>query len=230
MAKITLALEPRTTTGKKVKKLRQQGIIPANVFGKNVKSLAVQVKNTLLHPVLEQAGETQIVYVRIGKEKDERPILITNVQFDPLTDTILHVDFRQVDLKEKVTANIPVELVGESPAVRDLAASLITSLSEVEVEALPADLPENIQVDVSGLKNVGDVIKVADLPLDHTKLEVKDEPETVVVSVAGQQKEEVAPAPAPEAEAAQAEIPPSGTAPTEGTPAETARTEEPKSK
>ena len=193
MTKITLSLEPRNITGKKVKKLRKQGIIPANIFGNKVVSQAVQVKGTAFRPVYNQAGETQVVYIKVQGEAEERPVMFTNVQVDPMTDEVIHIDLRHVNLKEKITANVPVELVGESPAVRDFQASLITALDEVEVEALPADLPENITVDVSSLKNIGDVIKVSDLNIDRTKIEVLDDPETVVISVAQQQKEEVVP-------------------------------------
>lgn len=225
MTKITLSLEDRKVTGKKVKQLRKQGIIPANVFGKKIKSTAVQVRATALRPVAEEAGETQIVYVKIGEEKEERPVLITNIQKDPVTEEILHVDFRQVDLKEKITANVPVEIIGESPAVKDFSAALITTLSEIEVEALPADLPESVKVDVSVLKNIGDVIKVADLPIDRTKIEVKDDPETVVVSAAEQQEEIVEAAPAP----AEGEAAPTETAEGEIAPkAEEAKSEEKK--
>lgn len=217
MAKITLSVEPRTISGKRVKQLRKQGIIPANIFGGKIKSVAVQVKKTVFAPIWQQAGETQIVYLQLGDEKESRPTLISNLQLNPITDETIHVDFRQVDLKEKITANIPVEIVGDSPAVKDFQASVITSLSEIEVEALPTDLPENIQVDISILKNVGDVIKVADLNIDRTKIEVKNDPETVVVSTAAQQAEEVI-APPP---AAEGEVPSEGTTPTEGTtPAE----------
>ncbi|OGD71094.1 hypothetical protein A3D09_03880 [Candidatus Collierbacteria bacterium RIFCSPHIGHO2_02_FULL_49_10] len=193
MAKITLSLEPRKITGKKVKTLRKQGIIPANIFGNKVKSTAVQVRGTVFRPVYEHAGETQVVYIKVEGETEERPVMFTNVQKDPITDEVIHIDLRQVNLKEKITANVPVEIVGESPAVSDFQASLITTLDEIEVEALPADLPENITVDVSSLRNIGDVIKVSDLKLDRTKIEVLDDPDAVVISVAQQQKEEVIP-------------------------------------
>lgn len=198
--KITLSIEQRKILGKKVKNLRKQGIIPANIFGNKVKSTAVQIKSTAFRPVYNQAGETQIVYVQVSSEKEERPVLLTNVSYDPMTGDVLHVDLRQVNLKEKVTANIPVELVGESPAVKDIQATLITSLDEIEVEALPTDLPDHFTVDVSVLKNLGDVIKVSDLDIDHTKIEVKVDLETVIVTVAGQQKEEVVVAPVVETE------------------------------
>lgn len=215
MTKITLSLEPRKVFGKKVKTLRKQGIIPANIFGNKIKSTAVQVKTTVFRPIYAQAGETQIVYVQVVGEKTERPVLLTNISYDPMTGDILHVDLRQVNLKEKVTANIPVELVGESPAVKDIQATLITSLDEIEVEALPADLPDHFTADVSTLKALGDTIKVSDLGIDLTKIEVKLDPETIVVTVAGQQKEEVIAPPVVETEVIGQTAPEAGTKPEE---------------
>lgn len=200
MTKMTLSLEQRKILGKKVKTLRKQGIIPANIFGNKIKSTAVQVKSTVFRPIYAQAGETQIVYVQVGSEKEERPVLLTNVSYDPMTGDVLHVDLRQVNLKEKVVANIPIELTGESAAIKDLQATLITSLDEIEVEALPTDLPDHFTIDVSLLKSIGDSIKVSDLDIDHTKIEVKIDLETVIVTVAGQQKEEVIVAPVIETE------------------------------
>lgn len=200
MTKITLSLEQRKILGKKVKALRKQGIIPANIFGNKIKSTPVQVKSTIFRPIYAKAGETQIVYVQVQGEKTDRPVLLTNISYDPMTGDVLHVDLRQVNLKEKVVANIPIELVGESPAVKDIQATLITSLDEIEVEALPTDLPDHFTVDVSTLKALGDSIKVSDLNIDRTKIEVKVDLETVIVTVAGQQKEEVIVAPVVETE------------------------------
>lgn len=213
MTKITLSLEPRKVLGKKVKTLRKQGIIPANIFGNKIKSIAVQVKSTVFHPIYAQAGETQIVYVQVEGEKTDRPVLLTNISRDPMTSEVLHVDLRQVNLKEKVIADIPIEIIGESVAIKDLQATLITSLDEIEVEALPTDLPDHFTVDVSILKNLGDVIKVSDLDIDRTKIEVKVDPETVIITVAGQQKEEVVVAPVVETEVIGEVTPEAGTKP-----------------
>jgi large subunit ribosomal protein L25 len=215
MAKITLSLEPRKILGKKVKTLRKQGIIPANIFGNKIESTPVQVKSTVFRPIYAQAGETQIVYVQVQGEKTDRPVLLTNISYDPMSGDYLHIDLRQVNLKEKVTANIPVELIGESPAVKDIQATLITSLDEIEVEALPTDLPDHFTADVSTLKALGDSIKVSDLNIDLTKIEVKVDPETVIVTVAGQQKEEVVAAPVIETEVIGEAKPEAGTKPEE---------------
>lgn len=161
--KLTLTVEKRKITGRKVKTLRREGILPANIYGRNVKSLAVQVDLKSFLPILKEAGETGLVQLKVAGEKNLRPVLIHNVQFHPVDDQPLHADFYQVDLKEKVTAKIPIELIGESPAVKEKVGILIQPLSEVEVEALPADLPEKISLDISSLKAVDDTITVANL-------------------------------------------------------------------
>ncbi len=224
MEKITLSLQKRDQLGKRVKKLRQQGLIPANVFGKEVKSQAVSASAADFKLVREKAGETQIVYLQISGETKDRPTLITNIQYDPVSDQVLHVDFHQVDLKEKVTANIPLELVGEAPAAKDFQAVVVPNISEIEVEALPTDLPEKIEVDVTGLKQIGDSIKVSDLKINRDIIAVQTDPETIIVTATPQRAEEVIEAPAaPTTEEA--------VAPAEGAaPAETAETEKPAAK
>lgn len=191
--KITLSVNKRLITGRQVKTLRKKGYIPATVFGKGLESQTVQIDHKSFLPVLENAGETQVVYLTIDKEEKDRPVLITDVQYHPTSDTIIHVDLRQVNLKEKIEAEIPLVLVGESPAVKEFNASIIQTLSEVRVEALPTDLPESIQIDISILKQVGDVVKISDLKIDRSKIEIQDHLDTVVVSVSHQQEEQAEP-------------------------------------
>lgn len=191
--KITLSVSPRQIIGRQVKTLRAKGLIPATIFGKGVKSQSVQIDHKTFLPVLESAGETQVVYVTVGEEKSDRPVLITDVQYHPTSDTIVHVDLRQVNLKEKIEAEIPLVLINESPAVKESNASIIQSLSEVRVEALPTDLPEHIDVDISTLRQIGDVIKVSDLKIDRTKIEIQDDLDSVIVSASQQQEEQVEP-------------------------------------
>ena len=161
--KITLKVEKRKVLGKKVKKLRREGILPVNIYGKNVKSLALKVSLKDFLPVYKKVGETGIVEIMVEGEEKPRYALIHNVQKDSVSDQLLHADFHQVLLTEKITASIPVELVGESPAVQQKLGVLIQPLSEVEVEALPTDLPEQFTIDISGLKEVDQTITVGDL-------------------------------------------------------------------
>ncbi|MBN1263397.1 MAG: 50S ribosomal protein L25 [Candidatus Pacebacteria bacterium] len=183
MAKVKLVVEKREIFGRKVKKLREQGILPANIYGKKVKSQAVQLEVRQFMPVYREVGETGIVDLSLAKEKNSRPVLIHNVQFDPVTDQAIHADFHQVNLSEKVKAEIPIELIGESPAAEQKSGILVRLLDELEVEALPTDLPEKIEVDTTVLAEVGDMIKVEDLSLDKDKIRVLTDSVRLIVKI-----------------------------------------------
>jgi len=205
MSKTILKAEKRSVEGRKVKTLRNKGILPGNVFGKKVKSLAVQVDLKDFEKTYKEVGETGLLTLSIGT--DERPVLIHNLQLHPISDESVHVDFLQVDLKVKVEADIPVELSGESPAEKQGVGTVVQYVNEVKVEALPADLPEKFEVDTSGLAEVDQAIMVKDLSYDKAKVEVKTNPDEIVAKVEPPQKEEVVEAPVAPAE---------GEVPTEG--------------
>ncbi len=194
MAKtIELQAEARKVTGRKVKTLRSKGVTPANIYGKDVKSTSIQVKVKEFREVFKKAGETGIIEITIGKDK--RPVLVHNVQVHPVTGDIIHIDFHQVNLKEKVSAQIPVEIIGESPAEKSGIGTVVLLMQELEVEALPTDFPDKFEVDATKLENVDQTVKVADLKYDKAKVEVKADPETIIVKVEPPQKEEVIVAP-----------------------------------
>lgn len=196
MATRKLTAQKRSVFGRKIKGLRRAGILPANIFGKKIKSLAVQVKQDEFDKVFAEAGETGLVELKVGDAV--HPVLIHNLQTNPVTDQPLHADFLEVNLKEKVTATVPVELVGEAPAEKE-GGVIVQQMHEVEVEALPTDLPEKIEVDISLLSEIDQAIKAGELKVDKTKVEVKEDPERIVVSVAPPAKEEeVSPPPAAE--------------------------------
>lgn len=155
-----LTAEKRKILGKKLKKLRRDGITPGNVYGKNIKSQSVQIKTDEFLKVYKEVGETGLVDLTLSDQTI--PVLIQNVNKN-FRDQILHADFYQVNLKEKVKASVPLEIVGEPKAVIDKIGLLMNILDEVEVEALPESLPENIQVNVTHLANIDDQIIVADL-------------------------------------------------------------------
>ncbi len=192
MDKQILKVETRKVTGRKVKNLREEGILPGNIFGKKVESASIQVPLKDFEKVYKEVGETGLVILTIGKE--EKPVLVHNIQLNPKTDEMLHVDFLQVDLKEKVEAEVPVELTGESPAEKQSLGTVVQYVNEIKVEALPTDLPEKFVVDVSGMEMVDQAIKIADLKVD-SKVEIKNDPEEIVVKVEPPQKEEVVEAP-----------------------------------
>lgn len=161
MKKHTLQGNARDLLGRKVKQLRQTGQIPATIYGKKVKSSSVVVSAADFQKVLAEAGETGLVELSAGGTM--HPVLIHNVQRDAVTDAILHVEFYQVDLKEKVKTKVPLVLIGESQAVAERKGVILSLLNEVEVEALPAELPEKIEVDVSKLSDVDQEVKVSEL-------------------------------------------------------------------
>lgn len=209
---LEIKAQKRKLTGRKVKTLRREGTLPANIYGKKVSSLAIQVPIEDFLKVFKQAGETGIVELKLNGEI--RPALIHNVQFDPITDTPIHADFLQVNLAEKVSATVPIEIIGDSPAEKAGEGILVQQMNEIEVEALPRDLPEKFMVDVSGLSKIDDVILVNDLPVDKSKVTLKSPTEQIVVKVEPPAKEEeVAPppaegvVPAEEAPAVEGEVP-----------------------
>lgn len=181
MNQIPLTAQKRTVLGRKVKSLRREGVIPAHVFGHKVPTIHVQVKKADFSKVYDEAGETGIVELALDSQK--HPTLIRNVQTHPITDEPLHIDFYQVNLAEKVNVNVPLEITGVAPAVGKKVGLLLIPVSEIEIEALPADIPENLEVDVSKLENVGDEIKIKDLPIDKTKIEVRVDEELIVAQI-----------------------------------------------
>jgi large subunit ribosomal protein L25 len=211
MTTFNLKVENRDIAGRKVKKLRAEGIMPANIFGKDIQSRSIKVDRVAFSKIFAEAGETGIIELQLDKEKV--PVLVANVQTHPVTDEPLHVDFRQVNMKEKIEAQVPVELTGEAPAEKNGLGIAVQQTDEVTVEALPTDLPENYQVDISGLTEVGTSITVADLPKSD-KVTILDETEKIIVMIEEvPEEEEVAPAPV---EGAEGEAQAEGETPIEG--------------
>jgi len=189
MDKLTLQAEKRKTTGRKIKKLRREGILPANVYGKDVKSQAIEITYKDFLSIYKKSGETNIIEVNLGNEK--KPVLVHSIQKDPVTENILHVDFLQVDLKKKVTANIPIELVGESPVEKQGLGTVVQYIDEVEVEALPSDLPEKFELNLTSLTGVDSSIFVKDIEADKDKVVITNDPDQILVRVEEVRKEEV---------------------------------------
>lgn len=181
MEQIPLAAQKRIVLGRKVKTLRREGIIPAHVFGHKVKTIHVQVKASEFNKVYEKAGETGIIDLAVDGLK--KPVLVRNVQTHPVSDIPLHIDFYQVNLAEKVKVDVPLEIVGKTPAVEKKVGLLLTPVTELEIEALPQDIPEKIEIDVSGLEKIGNEIKVVDLKIDKSKVEILAESDLVVAQI-----------------------------------------------
>jgi large subunit ribosomal protein L25 len=182
-----LDVEKREVLGKKVKHLRSKGIIPGSIYGHKFESVSVQMNLKDTEKLLAQVGESGLVDLKL-KDGENLPVLFKNPQYHAMDGKLMHLDLYKVNLKEKITATVPVEFVGESPAVK-LGNVLMEITKEVEVEALPTDLPEKIEVDISGLTEVDQAINISDLKYDKDKVEVKNDAEQVVVKIAAPKEE-----------------------------------------
>jgi len=188
--RLVLNVEERELTGRKVKKLRESGLLPASVYGPKMKSINIQGNLDDFNSVFSKAGETSLIDLKI-KGKEDKVVLLKNPQYHPVTDQLIHIDLYRVDLSQKVTVSVPVELVGESSATEGSDGILVQSLSEIEIEALPVDLPEKFTVDVSGLKKIDDVVTISDLKIDREKINIRIDEEQVIAKIEEIKEEEI---------------------------------------
>lgn len=190
MTTFELSANTRTVFGRKTKQLRSKGIIPANIFGKNIKSLAIELEKSNLLDTMRKAGETGLIHLKIKGDDKAHPVLVSGYAQDPVSDEMLHVDFHEVDLKQKTTATVPLKTVGESEAVKG-GMVLAMMKNELDVEALPTDLPDSIEVDISGLNEVGDSIHAKDLKFDRSKVTIELGEDELIATIQEPAKEEV---------------------------------------
>ncbi len=162
--KVELDAQKRSVLGHKVKHVRAAGLIPAVLYGKGQESVPLQVPVKDFEKAFKAAGESTLVYLAVDGTAGV-PTIIHDVARDAVKDTILHADFYKVRLDEKIKTNVPIVFVGESPAVKNEGAIFVRNVNELEVEALPQDLPHEIAIDVSVLKAFGDQILAKDLVL-----------------------------------------------------------------
>jgi len=184
---LSLTAKIRKTTGKKTETLRKEGILPAVLYGPKIKSQPVEVDAKEFEKVFQEAGESSLLELQVGKDK--YLVLIHELKRDPLTGYPLHVDFYQPSLEEKIEAEVPIILEGEAPAVKTLGGTLYKNIGEVRVKALPQNLPKEIRVDISNLNTFEDHIKVKDLKIAEG-VEILREQEEIVVSVSPPEKVE----------------------------------------
>jgi len=206
-----LKFQPRTVLGKKVRHLRKEGWVPGEIYGHDFENLHVAVEEKAFRKVFNQAGGSAIVDL-ISDKGEKMPVIITDVQKDPISGAYLNVDFYKVKADEKITTTIPLKFVGESLAIKE-GAVLVKVVDELEVESLPRDIPKEIEVDITKLEKEGDVIRVADLILPAA-IKVLVNPETVIVS-ASAVEEEVETAASEAEEETETTEPPSGQSETE---------------
>lgn len=182
-----LVAEKREVFGRAVRRLRLTGRIPAELYSHGLPNLHLSVPLKEFSKVFKEAGENTVVTVVVGEEK--LPALIADASRHPVSGEIMSVDFYQVRMDEKIKAAIPLEFTGEAPVVREALGVLVKSMHEVEVEALPADLPREITVDLGKLAELGQSVYVKDLAVP-AGVKIMVDPETVVVSATEKVTEE----------------------------------------
>lgn len=188
MTKINLKTETRNVIGKKVKKSRKEGLIPAVLYGNKIASQPLWVNYLDFRKAYEKAGESTILELNID-EKNKANVLIHDVQADPVTGKFSHIDFFQVRMDQKIETEVPLEFIGESEAVKANGGVLVKSMDAIPVSCLPADLPARIEIDIAALKTFNDVIKVGDLDISG-KVKIQIDLETVIANVAPPRSEE----------------------------------------
>jgi large subunit ribosomal protein L25 len=176
----TLAVRPRQVVGKKVARLRRDGVLPGVVFGGHKDSAAVQTDLRSFERSYRRWGNTTLLSLE-GLDGDAIPALIHGVARDTMTGRLLHVDFQRVSLTEKTHAEVPLHFVHESPAVKTLGAVLVHARDHVTVEAFPQDIPHAIDVDLTPLVEIDDALFVRDLVFDKTTVRIIDDPDELVV-------------------------------------------------
>jgi large subunit ribosomal protein L25 len=175
----TYSVSPRTVVGKRVAALRREGLLPANIYGRHLESVAVQIPSRVARELLLAHGTDTLVNVRVEGEAAPRPVVVRSYQRHPVNRQVLHLDFYQVDLARPIQGAVPVRLTGEAPAVHVYQGILLTGADSIQVEALPADIPEHIEVSLEVLTRPDSVISVADLQLPASVRVITD-PETMV--------------------------------------------------
>jgi large subunit ribosomal protein L25 len=188
MEKVVLKAVRRTVTGKQVKALRRQGQLPAVMYGTAIDPIAISLDARDASRSL--AGLSSSTLVTIDLDGDQHSAIVRDKQRDFIKNFLLHIDFQVVSLTEKIRASVRIETHGTSPAIAENNAVLYNSLTEIEVEAFPQDLPERISVDVSGIENIGDAIYVRDLGVADT-VTVLTSLDEIVVLATGAAPEEV---------------------------------------
>lgn len=182
---IILEARKREIRGRKVKSLRKKGVLPAVFYGPEVKSTPIEINAKEFNDVYKKAGQSSLINLKIGNK--EYPVLISETKTDPISDNFIHIDFYQPILTKEVEARVPIIFEGESSAVKDLGGTLVKEIQELEVKALPQNLPHEIRMDISKLKTFEDEILIKDINLP-AGVKVKKNLDDIVAVVTPPQK------------------------------------------
>jgi len=159
----TYVVEPRAVTGKAVKQLRREGTIPANIYGRGLESVAVQLPWARARTMLNAHGRNTLIEVQLGDGGEARPVVVRDIARHPVTGEVHHIDFFQVDLTRTIQADVPIHFVGEAPAVHTFGGVFVQALDVVHVEALPNEMPEAIEVSIESLEELDQSLTVSDI-------------------------------------------------------------------
>jgi large subunit ribosomal protein L25 len=182
MEDLTLQATKRNVLGKKNRFLRRQGITPAHIFGHNIESRALQCDTLQLKEIVAHAGTTRLISLMIDDDKQAKRVFVREIQSDAISKQLLHVDFYQVRMGEKMEVDVPIVLVGEAPAMKGKGRMLSHGITSLSIECLPDNVPPQIEVDISILEEVEQAIHVRDIVLDPD-ITVNVDPEQLVVKV-----------------------------------------------
>lgn len=202
MERIQLSASPRTVIGKQVKQLRREALTPGVIYGHGFEPLAVQFAARELETALVRAGTSTLLYVDVAGVAQPYTVIVRDFQRHPLKRNVTHVDMQALNMSETVRLPVALVLVGESPAVRDLHGMLLHIITEVEIECLPSALIPAIEVDVSGMQELGAVLTVGDLAVPEG-VEILTPADEIVAQVTKPEEEDLEPqavAPAAEVE------------------------------
>ncbi len=179
----TVKLDPRTVTGKKVRQLRRQGVIPVHLYGADIEPANLQIEGRELNRLLPQVGTNIPVSIEIEELESENICFVREVQRHPVTDEVIHVDFLRVDITRTVSAEVPLTLTGISPAVSQMAGTLLQNIQSLSIESLPMNMPAEVSVDISVLVDFDTTLLVGDVEVPGN-VTVLNDPEDTLVRVA----------------------------------------------
>ena len=183
-----LEISHREVMGKAVKRLRKAGIIPANIFGHNEASMAIQIDAGAFERLRRSHGSRSVLTLRMSGTKSTQTALIRHVQREPQTSKIIHVDFFRVSLSERIRVKVPLHFIGEAPAVKTENGVMLHLLDAIEVECVARDIPEFLEVDVSGLTEIDAILHASDVKLPANFTLITD-PEEGIVKIAATRAE-----------------------------------------
>lgn len=185
---LTISARKRKIIGGGVEKLREEGVLPAILYGPDIENISLEIDLKEFENILEEAGESTMIELKVRGVSDPFSVLIKDVSRDPVNGNILHADFYQPKAGEEIEAVLPLVFEGEAPAAEELGGVLVKNISEIDVKSLPGNLPKEVVVDVSPLKTFDDVIQVKDINVPEG-VHVLKEPEEVVALVTAPEKE-----------------------------------------